>query len=478
MACWFQSWRKIKISVLESPRKRRSHLFSAGVTGCALNSILKVLRDDNLGMESLHLTQEIEAETLLAQFRIRLEIKDDSLLGDLLDLRVTDVLEILVVYGFLDGDALVGVEDQHSEEQIDGFRRSMLESVLQTRSFTRLEALNVTASILLRKPGEVILVWCAQDVENDVQLIAVAARVELVILGVLVIGRQGEAGGTGEQWATVLGAGHDAVQHAQALGKDAAHRPYINLSGVILFEKDEFGGSVPAGHDMAGHGALQTLGVRDDNDSAVSVLLAWGICQITGTKKDGSSDSAGKTEIANLDCTILIDETIGWLQITVINTGAMKVSRTDADVIHESLDMQFCEEHGSAEQLFEIGIADLENDVEFVETIEILGNDNIVQFDQEEVGHSAENGHLTEDTLAIDQIVKNAVNSLDGDHLAASCVAGLADLSVGTMADELAHLIVLRDFPIRMRSWHLHCCERGRLALSITRCWVCCCCCL
>ena len=239
--------------------------------------------------------------------------------------------------------------------------------------------------------------------------------------------------GSGEERSTVLGAGHDGVEHTKALREDASDGPDIDLAGVVFLKEDKFGSAIPASDNVRSHRTLERLGVRHDDHGARSVgLVAGGVSEITGAEENGGTDSTGETEIANFHGTILVDEAIRGLEIAMVDTGRMEVTGTDRDIVHQRLDMQFGEEDGRAEEFFEIGIANLKNDVELVEAFQIFGDDDVVKLDKENVGDAAQDSHLTKDTLAIDQVVKHTVHALDGDHLAAARVTRLAHLSVGT----------------------------------------------
>lgn len=76
-----------------------------------------------------------------------------------------------------------------------------------------------------------------------------------------------------------------AIEH---LGKDAACTPNVHLDVVFLPCEHDLGGAVVSGGDIACH-----LGILD----------------------------AGKTEIANLEVTVFVDENIAGLQVTVDDAG-------------------------------------------------------------------------------------------------------------------------------------------------------------
>lgn len=102
-----------------------------------------------------------------------------------------------------------------------------------------------------------------------------------------------ELGNDGELVHVVL-AGEQglALEH---LGKDAASAPDIDLDVVFLPGEHDFGGSVVSRRDITSH--LRVL-------------------------------NSGKTEIANLEIAVLVDEDVAGLEITMDDTGRVDVLQT------------------------------------------------------------------------------------------------------------------------------------------------------
>ena len=80
-----------------------------------------------------------------------------------------------------------------------------------------------------------------------------------------------------------------SLQHFR---KDASSAPNINLHIILLPCQHDFGGTVVSCRDIASH-----LWVLD----------------------------TGETEIANLQVAVLVDQNIGWLEISVDDTGRVDI---------------------------------------------------------------------------------------------------------------------------------------------------------
>lgn len=113
-----------------------------------------------------------------------------------------------------------------------------------------------------------IIGWCAEELGDDGELVD-------VIL-------------SGKEWL--------ALQH---FGKDAAGTPNVDLDVVLLPCEHNLGRAVVARRDVASH-----LRILD----------------------------TGQAEVANLQITVLIDENVGWLQVSVDDTGRVDVFKAALEV--------------------------------------------------------------------------------------------------------------------------------------------------
>ena len=118
-----------------------------------------------------------------------------------------------------------------------------------------------------------IIRWSTEELSNDGELVD-------VIL-------------SWEQWL--------ALQH---LGEDTSCRPDVDLDVVLLPCKHDLWRSVVSRRNVTGH--LWVLNAR-------------------------------KTEIANLQVAVLVDEDVGWLEIAVDDTGGVDILQSAENLVQEVL---------------------------------------------------------------------------------------------------------------------------------------------
>ena len=120
-----------------------------------------------------------------------------------------------------------------------------------------------------------------------------ACRVGFLSIG----GRQGETGGAFVSQALLLVRVAVLICEREQLVHDAADGIHVHFLRVILIAEYDLGCSIPPGADM---------------DSFGPTLFIW------------SLDGPGKTEIADEDITVLIDENILGLKVSMNHRGRMK----------------------------------------------------------------------------------------------------------------------------------------------------------
>mmetsp|Transcript_21138 Transcript_21138/g.45827 ORF Transcript_21138/g.45827 Transcript_21138/m.45827 type:complete len:223 (+) Transcript_21138:782-1450(+) len=183
-----------------------------------------------------------------------------------------------------------------------------------------------------------------------------------------------------------------------------------------------------------------------------------------------SSDRTTKAEITDLHRTVLIDEAICRFQVTVIDACRMDVLQADQQIVKQGVDVQRRQGHILFAELLEIGVGQLHHNVEFREGVHVHGGYDFQDLDDIVVLELVQNGDLSQDSLAVDQVLKDAFAPLDGNHRLGFGIFCFANGSVGSRTDEFAHLVSRRNRPILARMlwdrWHPRhlCCQPERVS--------------
>ena len=139
----------------------------------------------------------------------------------------------------------------------------------------------------------------------------------------------------------------------------------------------------------------------------------------------------------------------------MVDTGRMEVVNANEQVVQQGGDMGLLEVDEGAEEFLEVGICDFEDEIELFEVVEVLRDDDVEELDDERRVKAAEDGDLAQNTFAVDEILEDAVNTLDGDDLAVIFVVdSLDDGAIRAGADSLGDLVALRDDPVTVAGRH------------------------
>mmetsp|Transcript_111614 Transcript_111614/g.301122 ORF Transcript_111614/g.301122 Transcript_111614/m.301122 type:complete len:228 (+) Transcript_111614:49-732(+) len=180
------------------------------------------------------LLPEVLAKQRLVQIRLLLKVQGNKLGGSALLGVIPDLSQQRMCQRLLDNHALAGVEAQHAFEEVHRSGLRMRQAPLQAAALALGEAPEVAPGIFPLQLRDVLIGGRPQEVEDHAELIMLTARVEPVVGFVLTVRRQGEAGRSRKQWATVLEAG--ALEHAQELRVDAADGPHVDGCGIALLQ--------------------------------------------------------------------------------------------------------------------------------------------------------------------------------------------------------------------------------------------------
>ena len=222
------------------------------------------------------------------------------------------------------------------------------------------------------------------------------------------------------------------------LSEDATDRPHVNTSRVLSPTKQNLWRAVPECDDLyAASVGVPSRVVRDAH--------LMGICPEWHTK------STSKTEICQLEVTVLVDQQVLRLQVTMQNSVGMAVAHALAQLHHEPLDHRRIHDQLLACQsrtlwkslstpaiadrqrfhvLLEIEVEEFEYEVELV----AVGVHDVQQADNVGVVHLLEQGDLTDRGRRHALIFGLETDLLERNNaLVLGCeVAGLVDNSVGS----------------------------------------------
>jgi len=281
------------------------------------------------------------------------------------------------------------------------------------------------------------------------------------------IRRQGEARGTGEQGRSVQESGGVFLDHTQELSKDTTEGPDIDGGSVVLFEENEFGSSVPSGNDVTSELSLDVLSLDETTggldqlaftflgldggvlgDMFVHIVVVVVGFFLLGMSTFDTFDGSGETEIADSDGAIFVDEDVGRLEITMEDVSRVNILETNEDVVDQGLDMDEFQVDGGLEELLEIRLSIFQDNVEGVKGFIVRGLKDFNDVDKIGVNEVSKKDDFSEDSLAINDIFKDFVETLDGDLLASGFLDGLNDVTVRAGTDLFNDFVVWADFPV------------------------------
>mmetsp|Transcript_116182 Transcript_116182/g.369714 ORF Transcript_116182/g.369714 Transcript_116182/m.369714 type:complete len:210 (-) Transcript_116182:27-656(-) len=183
---------------------------------------------------------------------------------------------------------------------------------------------------------------------------------------------------------------------------------------------------------------------------AREVALLAELLRIARIKHPGgrfATHSASEAEVADLHTTILVDQAVRRLQVTVPDARRVEVIEADEQVVEQTRDVQVLQVHLGAAQLLEVRVADLEDDVDLIEILQVARHHDVVQSYDVRVVQLGEDGNLPEDPLGIDEVIQQVLGLLNGDLSLRLMVFCLGHASVGAGAENCPHLVARRHFP-------------------------------
>mmetsp|Transcript_116188 Transcript_116188/g.369735 ORF Transcript_116188/g.369735 Transcript_116188/m.369735 type:complete len:359 (-) Transcript_116188:538-1614(-) len=301
--------------------------------------------------EPAHLPPEVPAQQALVQVGLPLEVQDHEAGRLHLLRRIPQVRHQRVHQHRLHGGPLLRIEAQQALKDIHRVCLHVRELHAQPLALALRKAMDVASGIFPLQKCDILLGRRPQEVEDHAELIMLTARVEPVVGFVLTVRRQGEAGRSRKQWATVLEAG--ALEHAQELRVDAADGPDVDGGGVILLQQDQLGGAVPPGDHVS--------------RQVPAVELSLGARQLSPLLGDLATDRARQAKVTDLHRAILVHQAIRRLQVSVVDARRVEVLDADQQVVQKSVDVQWRQRDICAAQLLQVRVADLHDQIQLIE---------------------------------------------------------------------------------------------------------------
>mmetsp|Transcript_40775 Transcript_40775/g.80346 ORF Transcript_40775/g.80346 Transcript_40775/m.80346 type:complete len:307 (-) Transcript_40775:200-1120(-) len=301
-----------------------------------------------LGMEFAHLPEEaqtkgglvhpgvvVEGECQLCHSFVRLFLLF-FLLCSLLD-----VLQIRMCERLLNRHPLGGNEGQHPLQELDALLRSSGTTGRQVLAVPLVEQAHILDGICLVEMVCLPFLGGADEGEDHVQLILVALRVKSVVVGVLSVGGEGEAGSSRKERLSLGVVLFVLLHHVHHLCENAPNRPDIDGLCVVFCQENQLRSPVPSCHHVPRQLSLHVL---------LLVLLLWALCTPlapTPPRRGGREvpggwrpQSAGETEVTDFDRAVLVDKTVGGFEVSVEDSLRVDVSEFCEEVEEEGLDVE------------------------------------------------------------------------------------------------------------------------------------------
>lgn len=188
-----------------------------------------------------------------------LEIERHLDAGLLLLVRLANSGEEWMLKGFIHTDAEVWVKLEHPVEEVGSLRRGSRVLGGHVHALVWRETLQVADGFSIGDVGDVVIIRCAKDVEDDSELVITSHRETVGLDPSVAIGAQREARFAWEQRLTVKVSWRALLHHTEQLGEDATYRPHVDGLTIVLLEEDKLWGTIPTCHNMTGQLPLHVL---------------------------------------------------------------------------------------------------------------------------------------------------------------------------------------------------------------------------
>ena len=159
--------------------------------------------------------------------------------------------------------------------------------------------------------------------------------------------------------------------------------------------------------------------------------------------------TTGKTEIANLERAVLVEEQVGGFQITMDDVGRVHVITSGQHLEHEVLHMVVSQVLSGVNNAVHVSLHELCDDIDIFISSGVGRLSDIQNLDDILVIKELQQSNLSDNTLGIDKIFESFRNFLDGNFLVRLVIVSTADDTVCAMTDLLNVLKFVIDTECR-----------------------------
>ncbi|WVZ69484.1 hypothetical protein U9M48_018260, partial [Paspalum notatum var. saurae] len=151
-----------------------------------------------------------------------------------------------------------------------------------------------------------------------------------------------------------------------------------------------------------------------------------------------------KAKITNLELAVAVSQNVLGLEVPVEDTCGVDVLHASEQLVEEELVVLGREVVVGLDDLVEVGLHELEDDVDVAELAARGREHDVLDLDDVRVAQQAEQLDLAEDAGGVGDVLEDVVDLLDGDALAGAGVDGGGDDAVAALADHLGDLVPAR----------------------------------
>lgn len=202
------------------------------------------------------------------------------------------------------------------------------------------------------------------------------------------------------------------------LRENAADRPHVDCLGVLGQREHDLRGAVPA----RGH-VLREIGVLLRGRAVARVCF-----------------EARKTEVADLEVALLVDQEVGRLEVAVDDAAAVEVLDALEQLVQHVGHVVVAEVVG-ADDGVQVRVHVLLDEVDLAEALEGRGLLDVEDLDDVRVVEALEELHLAQGAQT-EEVPLERLDLLDGDHLVAVVPVPDRHHAVGALPDHTQHLVV------------------------------------
>jgi len=135
-------------------------------------------------------------------------------------------------------------------------------------------------------------------------------------------------------------------------------------------------------------------------------------------------DAASQSKIAYFDSTIFINKHISRFKVTMKNFSRMKILKSAKNIIGKGLNVEELKVNWRFKKLFKVGLTFFKNDIKIIEIFPVFGWNDLNDRNKIRMLEKSEKGYFSENSLAVNKIVKEVVYSFNSDFLSSGFLFG------------------------------------------------------